>query len=414
MLSRSFFVVLLSVLFLTGCGSRGESAAGEPAIEGVPVGGAPASGNRDAAPSPSAVNGLVEGRDYMVVNRVRFLDRMGFDQPVEAFSILFPRGWRTEGGVQWGAIQGCRGEFVRNHVKATSPDGAWQFETPMMRSFSWTSDAMLLQTMQAGAQAGGCAINRPFTAQQYIEGFARQELKALAANIRLDEGRLAVFRTLDEQANNIARQYGNQSRQESSVAQGELSFPDGSEGILLATVVNAVMNKPDFLNGGATQITTTAAMPFVMRCPAGRREECARMFNMIMASDRVNPVWREAKDRFLGRLGQMEHAASMDRIRLMGEQSRAYARAQSDAADRNMRDWESRQASQDQQHKRFVQTIREVETWKDSGGGSVELTSGYSQAWSRGDGSYVLSNSPGFDPNSAFRDQNWKQMQREQ
>lgn len=138
------------------------------------------------------------------------------------------------------------------------------------------------------------------------------------------------------------------------------------------------------------------------------------MFNMIMTSDRVNPIWREAKDRFFTRLGQMEHAASMERIRLMGEQSRAYARAQNEASNQRMRDWESRQASQDQQHKRFIQAIREVETWKDPGGGSVELTSGYSQAWSRGDGSYVLSNSPSFDPNRDFREQDWKQMQREQ
>jgi len=378
------------------------------------VGGAPPARGKDAATVSASGGSLAAGRDYMVVNRVRFLDSMGFDQPVEAFSILFPKDWRTEGGVQWGNVQGCRGEMVRNYVKATSPDGAWQFEMPRMRSFSWTSDGMLLQSMQAGAQAGGCAVSRPFTAEQYVEGFARQELKAQAANVRLDEARTARMRPFDEQANNMARQYGNQSRQESATAVGDLAFSDGSEGILLATVVNVVLNKPDFMGGATTQITTTIATPFVMRCPSGRREECARMFNMIMTSDRVNPIWREAKDRFFSRLGQMEHAANMERIRLMGEQSRAYARAQNEASNQRMRDWESRQASQDQQHKRFVQAIREVETWKDPGGGSVELTSGYSHAWSRGDGSYVLSNSPSFDPNSAFRDQDWKQMQREQ
>jgi hypothetical protein len=59
-----------------------------------------------------------------------------------------------------------------------------------------------------------------------------------------------------------------------------------------------------------------------------------------------------------------------------------------------------------------VQTIREVETWKE-GDGSVELTAGYEQAWSRGDGSYILSNKPGFDPSSVLQDQAWKPMQRE-
>jgi hypothetical protein len=58
----------------------------------------------------------------------------------------------------------------------------------------------------------------------------------------------------------------------------------------------------------------------------------------------------------------MEHQGRLETIRLMGEQAAAYAKAQSDASDRQMRDWEKQQASQDGQHKAFVQTIREVET----------------------------------------------------
>ena len=76
-----------------------------------------------------------------------------------------------------------------------------------------------------------------------------------------------------------------------------------------------------------------------------------------------------------------------------------------------MRDWENQQASQDQQHRQFVQTIREVETYSD-GQGKVELSSGYQQAWSRGDGTYILSNASGFDPSSVFQDPAWKEMQK--
>jgi hypothetical protein len=80
------------------------------------------------------------------------------------------------------------------------------------------------------------------------------------------------------------------------------------------------------------------------------------------------------------------------------------------AMDNSMRSWEQQQAAQDRQHTSFVQTIREVETYRD-GTGTVELSSGYEQAWSRGDGTYILSNKPGFDPSSVFQDQNWQQMQ---
>jgi hypothetical protein len=57
-----------------------------------------------------------------------------------------------------------------------------------------------------------------------------------------------------------------------------------------------------------------------------------------------------------------------------------------------------------------VQTIREVETWKDPNG-TVELSAGYNEAWSRPDGTYILSNDPLFDPNVAFQE-NWDRMQK--
>jgi hypothetical protein len=79
--------------------------------------------------------------------------------------------------------------------------------------------------------------------------------------------------------------------------------------------------------------------------------------------------------------------------------------------DTSMRAWETQQSSQDRMHTAFVQSIREVETWQ-GGDGRVELSSGYGQAWSRGDGTYIVSNSPSFDPRSAFLDQNWEELKR--
>jgi hypothetical protein len=405
---KATWALLTAAAFLAGCGGTDN-----PTITGRPVGGAAPSSTFAATGSSSPAPSNAAPGDYVIMSRVRFLDQQGFDQPVESFSMLFPKDWRTEGGVVWGNVGGCRADFIRSQVKATSPDGKFQFEAPLSRAFQWTDDAMMRQTYQAGAQAGGCRVNPPFNAQQFIEGFARQDLNAQASNVRLDENRMQLARVLDEQANSVSRQNGGLSHQETTMAAGDLRFADGSEGLIVATVLNMVLRNQNYMSGGFTTMSTTVASPFFMRCPAGRQEECRQWMNLFMTSHRVNPIWREAKDRFLTQLGQIEHAGRMERIRLMGEQSRAYARAQSEAADQRMRDWESRQASQDASQKRFIQTIREVETWRDANG-SVELSSGYANAWSRGDGSYLLTNKPGFDPNSAFREQRWTQMKREQ
>lgn len=37
---------------------------------------------------------------------------------------------------------------------------------------------------------------------------------------------------------------------------------------------------------------------------------------------------------------------------------------------------------------------------------------GDNPAWSRGDGSYILSNAPSFDPSRVFQDQQWQEMKK--
>ena len=405
-MSTAHSFLLSSVAFLVSCSNNM---------------GQPLSGEGDAAIAEGSIGteqqpgNFTEGKDYVVLERVRFLDEQGFDRPVEAFSMLFPKGWKTEGGVRWKGVGECRGEMVNMTVKASSPDGKISFESLPARSFSWADDQMMMQAMMAGAQAGDCAVNQPFSAEQYLEGYAKQDLGATASEIHGDEKRMARAREMDQQANAIAIQYQSGSEQSTTFAAGKLTWPDGTEGIMETGVTNIITRKPDMFNGGVSTFSTTGVFyTTVTRFPPERKEEAKRLLAMFTSSHRANPVWQQAKENFLTQLGNVEHAGRMERIRLMGEQSRAYAQAQGEASDRQMRNWEQQQASQDGQHTRFVQAIREVDTWKDGSNGNVELTSGYDHAWSRGDGSYILTNSPNFDPSSVFQDQAWKSMQQVQ
>jgi hypothetical protein len=363
------------------------------------------------APSKPART-FTEGEDYVVLERVMFLDKMGFDQPVEAFSLLLPRGWKVDGGVRWGRIDHCRGELVQSWVKAASADGKITLEVMPPRAFGWADDPQMRQLMQVGAQNGGCGLNQPFDAGQYITGMAQHELGATASDLRPDESVAAQMRANDEQANAIARQYGNDTTQVTTVSFGKLTWPDGTEGLAHAGVTNTLTRRRDMLTGQPTSHSSTMVFhSVVLRFPAARRDEAHKLRAMAAASHRINPVWRQAKDSFLTQLGNMEHAQRMEKIRLVGEQSRAYHRERMNAMDRQMRDWEHKQASQERQVKGFIQTIREVESWND-GQGQVELSAGYDQAWSRGDGRYILSNRPGFDPRSVLLDQAWQPMKR--
>lgn len=351
--------------------------------------------------------------DYLLLERVRFLDTQGFDQPVEAFSLLVPKGWKSEGGAKWKSVSECRGELLTQWVSLTAPDGAISIRSLPARSFNWASDPMMYQALQAGAQAGGCEMSQPFTADQYLQHLATTELGgANITEVKPNNEMIQMLSKFDQQANSISQQYGNNQQQSSSAIIGKLKWPDGSQGSALINVTNVQSYQQDYMTGGTTGFSSTSvSYQVILKHAPGRKDEAERIFTTVISSYRQDPQWQKATSDFITQLGNIEHQGRMDRIRWMGEQARANAQEQSRRIDQQMRSWERSQASDDKQHKSFVQAIREVETWSDANG-KVELSSGYDQAWSRGDGSYILSNSPGFDPSSVFQDQNWREMKR--
>ena len=90
-------------------------------------------------------------------------------------------------------------------------------------------------------------------------------------------------------------------------------------------------------------------------------------------------------------------------------------KAQQEIGNNIIRSWEARNATTSGATKTdtdgFGQYLRGVENYTDDSGNKIELTSGYTNAWSKGDGSYLMSNNPAFDPNVELGDtQNWKPL----
>ena len=108
------------------------------------------------------------------------------------------------------------------------------------------------------------------------------------------------------------------------------------------------------------------------------------------------------------RIGEQAIRNGQDRLKAMESQARSWECSHSSSSEN------SSQASQDRMHTEFIKTIREVENYQDvSTGNKYEMTAGYDHAWSRGDGtSFIVSNSPNFNPASVFQDQHWKEMRK--
>ena len=390
---------LVFVITLAAACGGGSTGAGGPSGPG--------------GPGSSTASGFVEGKDYVVLERIRILDEMGFDKPVEAMSVLLPRGWATKAGVRWRGFQECRGEMITWSLSASSPDQKIRLDVYPTRSFAWFEDAMMRQSMMAAASGGGCAVNQPFNATQYLENLARTELGgAQISDVRPDENTMALIEKVNAQGNAIARQYGTGIVNSGSAVYGTLTWPDGTKGLgNIGLTVGSKQGRDMFSGRPNGFATTTVFHQVVIRYPPDREAEALKLFGTVVSSHRVNPAWQQAKDDFMMKLGNIEHKGRMDRLRMMGEQSAAYAKSASEASDARMRSWEQQNAASDANQHRFIQTIREVETWKDGEGRPVELSAGYSHGWSKPDGSYILTNNSNFNPAVEFQ-QNWKPMQR--
>jgi hypothetical protein len=217
------------------------------------------------------------------------------------------------------------------------------------------------------------------------------------------------------------RQYGAGDMQFNQTAiNAVVKWPDGKEGQVILGVTNIETLVPNVYNGIYDKMFTTQVMKrTVFRYPTKDSERAKNQFSLIMASFRSNPSWNEAVNNFWKGVRQRKQTEHIGRIamideqtRRMGEEAIRKGNERLKTMDNDLRSWEASQSSQDRMHTNFIKTIREVENYRDESG-KYELTSSYSHAWSRSDGtSFVMSDNPNFDPAYVFQDQNWKEMKK--
>ncbi len=417
------FLLLVSLAMTLSCtGARDAPAAGA------------ATSSAAGAVQPGATT-WVEGKDYTVLERARFMDDDGFTEPAEAFSVLLPRGWTHEGGVAWKGPQTCRGEMVSANWSAASADGEVRFRSLPVHAWGWASEPMMLQSLHMQAQQGGCEVGTAMDAEQYLrQVLAPRELQG-ATVIDVRDNPEATAALQEQIARNRAQLEGMGAQVEvvPSAIIARLRWEDGTEGIALCSVLNIMTTMQNPYTGAMQRLSNSnASERSWLRFPAARRAEAETVLANLKSSFRTNPQWQGAIDGYFRRMRQQDTIVHHQRMQALADQTAANARAHAQRMadiqargaantqrfeqrmsdmDRSLRSWESQQASQDRMHTAFVQGIREVETWQ-GGNGSVELSSGYGQAWSRGDGTYIMSNSPSFDPRAAFQDQNWQELTR--
>jgi hypothetical protein len=110
--------------------------------------------------------------------------------------------------------------------------------------------------------------------------------------------------------------------------------------------------------------------------------------------------------RAMFRQGNQQVMADQRRVHEMWRQNQEQIRQQWQQV------YDERQASQDRQNFALRETLGGIETYKNPyESRNVELPAGYKEYWVNKDGSYVLSNEAGFNPNVGTTDE-FKKLER--
>ncbi|MBP9097873.1 MAG: hypothetical protein KBF74_03590 [Ferruginibacter sp.] len=351
---------------------------------------------------------MIDGKDYITLKRFRLTDRSGFNQPVEASSFLLPADWQVSGDVQWDGIKKCIPEMVQASLHASSPDGEYELMMFPVTQFDWSDDPVYLDAMRRGFNRQSCVIAQPLDAAGYISNYLAPYLKATVKSAGIIE---ALQQQMDESANQMtshARQAGNNAySHRGSAAEGLLSFNDGKEGLAFCTVMQTIVTMPGTQGGMISNYYSYMSLRLVLKYSKGNETAARKIMSTFFSSVRINPVWSQAIERFFYVVGKGAQDEGWKQIQITQQ-------AQQEIGNNILRSWEAGNKNSNtgdalNNSSQFSQYLRGVDSWRDEQGNTVELTSGYSNAWSKVDGTYILSNNPAFDPNVTFNE-DWKRL----
>jgi hypothetical protein len=352
----------------------------------------------------TAKGSYIEGKDYHLLKRFRVTDNQGFNQPVEAFSIMLPANWQVKSNLRWNGASKCMVEILQASLTATSPDGEYELIMLPVTQFDWSDDQLTLDAMRRGGFLYSCRLQQPMDAAAYIKNELAPYVKATVGSVQSPQQLQAAMQQGAIQMKQAAVQARNNAyNYNPSAAEATLNFTDGREGLSLVTLMQTIATTPGAFSQQIQTVQCYVSMRLVLKHPAGKGAKAKQLLGTVISSTRANPEWVSAVQKTF-------QAIQRGAQTTLGQMIQITTQAQNEISKSITRSWEH-SANSDNNTKAWSEYIRGVDNWTDESGNKVELTSGYSNAWSKSDGSYILTNDVSFDPNVAFGE-TWAQMKK--
>ena len=364
--------------------------------------------------------GLAAEPAYLRLKKKEIIDQHGFEKPMPALSVLVPTDWSFEGEVHYAQKVGDPADLARLAFRTASPDGRLAIEAFPGWSWSWADDPMMRQAMQnqaaMTARMGGAPVQLgpPMSARDFLTRVAVPKLRPGAKVLGI-EPIPDVDQALQgqvKQAQTMAAQTGVQMRLRADQARAHLQLTSGkgpAEEWLTAVVFTRANAMPS-MNPGTGQMAQSALYQssaeylFGLRAPPGELPSHEKLFRTILSTVRVDPTWQ-------ARLSQVQANMAAANVQSARDRSRIIAQSAEDQRRAIKEGYENRQRSLDRSAERWSDAMRGLQTYRNpTTGEMVKLDNAYDHAWASGNGEYVVSSAPGFNPGQVLQG-HWTELE---
>lgn len=336
---------------------------------------------------------------------------------MDSHVVLVPAGWTVEGGAWWPPAQLFK-ILPSQDIKVTGPDGTQVHIGASIAAVDFRPSAYTVQQLgisrpqEGSVDSGSLVLYMPDNLpewQGWLQNKILPQSYPKARNIRVTN--LAIIPELTailrRQIEPLKQMTFQNAQQMQAMGQPTTPFADGA--FLAAHVTleeggqqweqlhifGSVFFGSD--NQLGRQIFWAIEPNVTYRAPAGKLESSMPLMMAIANSVQPTPQWTKMKSDHIAKMNQIAAKGAADRSRIIADSNREISRIITEG-------YESRMASQDESHRKFINAIRDVEEYKDpSRDYPVHLPNNYDHVYSNGNGEYILSNDVNYDPN---RDQN--------
>jgi hypothetical protein len=357
--------------------------------------------------SPETTNGgssetsySSENSEFLALKTVPILDSEGWGQPVVASTVLLPEDWQTQGGFYWNTSTLCLSDFVNRRFVAQSPDGSAAFEMLPASRWQWGQS----QLIQTEIQFRGCTVAPPIDPNGALEQYVIPSFRPGARVRDITPSPQAADGLREE----YYRVWGPLFQMQNA------SVNSGAVRATLEYSLNGQTYEDWILLSVGEIITPSVAgnyfsysIDFIysLRAPSGTLSQYEQLFSAIVSSVRINPAWESA-------IVQLVANVNTNISQQAGNRAAIWQNAMNQVGQIRMQTWQQSQETVSRVSNSWSRALRGVDSYIDPvSQQSVELPTGYRNAWGDGSGAYVLSPDPSFNPNSAFDRGDWQRME---